>query len=182
MTPRTLWIILLKILGLYIFLQSLYVLPEVFAISVMQRNDHINTDILNVAASLLFTISIYLFMFAGLVFKTNWLIDKFRLDQGFIEEKIELNVHRSTVLRIAIIVTGAILFVDSLPQLLKELFSYYQEINSYNGFKKYPYAGWIIFRVVKVLISYFMMTSSRLIVNFIERKRKNKLQTENPEV
>ncbi len=117
-------------------------------------------------------------MFAGLVFKTSWLIDKLRLDKGFTEEKLELNIHRSIVLRIAIIVTGAILFIETLPSLLKELFAYYQEINSYNGFKHYPHAGWITFYLVKLLISYFMLTSSRPIVNFIERKRKDKIRTE----
>jgi hypothetical protein len=40
----------------------------------------------------------------------------------------------------------------------------------------------IIFHLAEVLISFFMVTSSRLIVNFIERKRKGKVQSPNIEI
>jgi hypothetical protein len=72
------------------------------------------------------------------IFKTDWLIHALRLNKGIIEEKLELNIHRSTVLQISIIVTGCIVFVESFPSLLKRLFDYYQNINLFNGFRTYP--------------------------------------------
>jgi len=132
-------------------------------------------------AILLFTTGVFLFLLFGFFFRTDWLIDKLRLDKSFTEEKLELNIHRSTVLKITVIITGLLLFIETLPLLLKELFAYYQEINLNEGFKRYSNGGMIIFHLAEVLISFFMVTSSRLIVNFIERKRKGKVRVDSME-
>jgi hypothetical protein len=123
-------------------------------------------------------IVLYLYLLDGLFFRTDWIIDKLNLNKGITEEKLELNIHRSIVLRIAVIVTGAIILVDSLPSLLKELAVYFQRINIYKGLKAFPGTVWIVYYVVKAFIGYFMVTSSRLTVNFIERKRKGKVKIE----
>jgi len=174
MKPRTLWTITLKIFGLYIFLQVLYALPLIFqAIAFFDGN---NAPVsMGMIAQALFLISIYLFLIIAFIFRTDWLINALRLNKGITEEKLELNMHRSTVLKIAIIISGLLLFIESVPLLLRGLFEYYQEMNVFSGFKHYPKGGFVIFQLVKVLISFFMITSSRLIVNFIERKRKGKV-------
>ena len=179
MTPRTLWTIILKIFGLYILLQIFYPVSQLIyivysSISMAELNGREGGYALIGISSVLFSESIYLFMLIAFLFKTDWLIDKLRLDKSISEEKIELNIHRSTVLQIVIIITGIMLFVDSLPTFFKALFTYYQNANVYTEFKKSPQGGWIIFYLVKLFLSFFMMTSSRLIVNFIERKRRDK--------
>ena len=171
MTPRTLWTILLKIAGLYIFLQLLYALPSLIITGIV-LTDQNDSGKLAGLSYLFFSISISLFMLIAFIFRTDWLIRALRLDKTITEEKLELNIHRSIILKIAIIVTGGLLLIETLPLLLKEVFNYFQVSNLYNGFKRYSRGGWIIFHVLKLLISYFMVTSSRLIVNFIERKRK----------
>jgi hypothetical protein len=177
MAPNTLWTIILKIFGLYIFLQFLYTLTMELPV-VLLAYDQNERSTLEFIAVPFFSLSIQLFILIAFIFKTDWLISALRLNKGITEEKLELNIHRSTVLRIAIIITGLILLVDGLPVLFKSLFTYYQEINVFNGFKQYPSGGYIIANLVKVLISYFMISSSRLIVNFIERKRKGKIKTD----
>ena len=179
MTPRTLWTIILKVFGLYILLQIFYPVSQLIyiiysSISSAELNGRQGGYALVGISSVLFSESIYLFMLIAFLFKTDWLIDKLRLERGISEEKIELNIHRSTVLQIVIIITGVMLFIDSLPTLFKALFTYYQNTNVYIEFKKSPQGGWIIFYLVKVFVGFFMMTSSRLIVNFIERKRRDK--------
>jgi hypothetical protein len=174
MTPRTLWTIILKIFGLYMLLQLFYPLSQILAFILGLTQQHDQFILLQFSA-VIFSASIYLLLLATFLFKTDWLIDKLRLDKGFNEEKIELNIHRSTVLKIVVILTGLMLFIESLPTFLRELFTYYQNINDYNGFKRYPEGGTIILNLAKVLISLFMLTSSRLIVNFIERKRKGSI-------
>jgi len=180
MTPRTLWTIVLKIFGLYILLQIFYPLSQLINVVYLTRSAvAFNGQPAEYAwagiSAVLFSISIYLFMLIAFIFKTDWLINKLQLERGISEEKIELNMHRSTVLQIVVIISGIFMFADSLPLLLKGLFNYYQNINVFTEFKKSPQAGWIIFYVAKVFISFFMMTSSRLIVNFIERKRRGKI-------
>jgi hypothetical protein len=171
MTPRTLWTILLKTAGLYIFLQVLYTIPRLFeAIAFYERSDI--SMAMGIIAEVLFLISVYLFLIIAFIFRTDWLINVLRLNKGIAEEKLELNMHRSTVLKIAVIVTGGLVLIDSLPLLLRDLFDYYQQMNVFSGFKTYPLGGLIIINLIKVLISFFMVTSSRLIVNFIERKKR----------
>ena len=169
MTPRTLWTIILKIFGIYILVQVLYGLPQISTFIFLLAEQK-GSGSFDEFAAILFSTSIYLFIMAGFIFRTDWLIDTLGLNKGISEEKIDFNIHRSTVLTIVVIISGVFLFVESVPALLKELFNYCQNIN--NGFKKNPNAGSIIFNAAKLLISYFMITSSRLIVNFIERKRR----------
>jgi hypothetical protein len=183
MSPRTLWNIVLKVFGLYIFLQLLFLIPQLFTIaSLLFTKSDYGADAPAEIAAIFFNTSVYLFMFIAFIFRTDWLINALRLNKGIAEEKLELNIHRSTVLQIATIIAGIVLLGVNLPILLKELFTYYQEMNMVEGFRRYSGGGWIIFHLVEVFISFFMITSSRLIVNFIERKRKGKVQIPGTEV
>ena len=134
MTPRTLWTIILKIFGLYVLLQIFYPIARLIdiiyqSINMAEFNGQPGRYALVGISSVLFTESIYLFMLIAFLFKTDWLIDKLRLGKGISEERIELNIHRSTVLQIVIIITGIMLFIDSLPTFFKALFTYYQNAN-----------------------------------------------------
>ena len=179
MSPKSLWTIILKIFGIYLVLQIYYPLTQLISFIYMVFNHQVD-DNLQAISFVFFSISIYLFLIIAFLFRTDWLIGALKLDKSIKEEKLEINIHRSTVLKIVIMLAGIIMFADSLPLFLKELYSYYQQINDTVHFKNYPRASIIITELVKVLISFFMMTSSRLIVNFIERKRKGKVKMENP--
>lgn len=182
MTPRTLWTIILKIFGIYLILQIYYPLTQLFSFVPMLSGHHFDNGI-QIIAFAFFSISIYLFMIIAFLFKPDWLIDKLKLDQSIKEEKLELNIHRSTVLTIAILLAGILMFVDSLPLLLKELYGYYQyqKMTDFGRFRDYRGASFIIVEVAKLFISIFMIGGSRPIVNFIERKRRGKISTpENP--
>ena len=176
MTYHSLWIIILKIFGIYLAQQLLYPLGQSYSLLVMAARGE-RGEAIEQFGYLIFSLGIYLFMIAGLLFKTAWLINKFKPDINVKEEKLELNIHRSTVLTIAIIFTGITLLIESLPNLLKELYTYYQVINSFRGFKDYNRASWIIIDSAKVFIGFFLLTSSRLIVNFIEKRRKGDLSS-----
>lgn len=123
---------------------------------------------------LILTFLIYFFILRLFVFKTSWLIDKLHLDKGFTEEKFELNMHRSTILNIAIIIIGGLIFVDALPLFCNQLFTYFQQKSNSGLFGSNPTSAWIIFYFIKGIIGYLMMTNSNYITNFIEHKRRNK--------
>ncbi len=117
---------------------------------------------------LLSTIGIYILVLWLFVFKTAWLIDKLHLEKGFTEERIELNIPHSAVLSIAIIIIGGIMFVDSLPQLFNQTFSYLQQKNM---FRMEPKSGILIFQAVKTIIGYLLMTNSQFVVKLIDKKK-----------
>lgn len=167
MTIKTFWTIFLKILGIWLVLDSVTVIPQF--ISTLFYSDPYDTGLglpLSIAV-LLLTIGVYLFILRLFVFKTAWLIAKLHLDKGFEEEKIDIHVHLTTVLTVTTIVIGGLIFVDSLPELCKEVFVFLQQKTI---FRENPGSGWLIFLLVKTILSYLLMTNSKQVVAFINRQ------------
>ncbi len=172
MTPRTFWMILIRILGIYIILDSWAVVTP-FLSSIYYTGRHeTGSDFVELVTGLVLILGIYFLFFWYFVFQTEWVIDKLKLDKGFTEDKLEINIHRSTILTVVVIVIGGLMLVDALPILSKQTFIYFQLSGPDRGFKENPASGWIIYYLVKVFIVLFMITTSRLIVNLIELKRK----------
>ncbi|MBL0074210.1 MAG: hypothetical protein IPP34_21425 [Bacteroidetes bacterium] len=125
MTIRTFWTIFLKILGIWLVLDSVTVIPKfISTLFYPDPNDTGQLFALSIAL-LVLTIGVYLFILRLFVFKTAWLIDKLHLDKGFDEEKIDLNVQLTTVLTVTTIVIGGLMFVESFPELCKEIFVFF---------------------------------------------------------
>ena len=175
MTIKTFWTILLKILGIWLVLKSVILIPQFFSsLFYINADDYVQRFVIPVAF-LLLIIAGYIFILWLFVFKTAWLINKLQLDKGFTEEKIELNIQRSTVLMIATIILGGLIFVDTLPQLCQQLFEFFRQKNT---FKESPRSGWIIFQLAKTILGYLLMTNSQSVVNFIDKQKANQNSTE----
>jgi hypothetical protein len=176
MTIKTFWAILIKILGLWLVLKSVIIIPQFFSslFSINANDDYVQRFAISIFC-LLLIIAGYIFILWLFVFKTAWLISKLQLEKGFTEEKIELHIQRPTVLMIAVIILGGIIFVDTLPQLCQQLFEFFQQKNT---FKASPDSGWIIFSLVKVTIGYLLMTNSQIVINFIEKQKANQNGTD----
>lgn len=173
MTPRSLWTILIKCFGIFTLLNCLTVIPQsISSILVIGQNfDDSGGQSLAIAIIIIiFTISLYLTGTYIFLFKTDWIIDKLSLEKHFREDKFELNVHRSTILQIAIIVIGGQIFVTSLPQFCRQVFSFYQQKSI---FRENANAGLLIYQFAELTIGYLLMTNSRRLTAFIERKRRN---------
>ena len=170
MTPKFFWTYSLKIFGLYAIWQSILILPQFFSIT------YLSVENKTVFLVQILILLIYLVLYAALgyycVYKTKLVIDKLKLENGFNDEVININIHRSSLLKIAIIIVGGIMLADSLPLLTSNLFQYFQNSAYSSKFKDNRYSPLVILYMLKVVIGYFMVADNRLIVNFIERKRK----------
>ncbi|MEI6141042.1 MAG: hypothetical protein WCP85_17370 [Mariniphaga sp.] len=171
MTIKTFWTIVIKMLGIWLGLGFLTVIPQfISALTYFGANRNENLfAIVYVIVLFLLTIGIYTFILRLFVFKTDWLIVKLHLDKGFIEEKIELNIPHSTVLTIATIVIGGIVFVEGLSQLFKQIFVFIQQDNR---FSESPNSGWIIFYFAKTILGYLLMTNSLFVVKWIDTQNQ----------
>lgn len=169
MTIRTFWMILIKILGLFLISGALIVLPQSISFMYYAFKSGEFIDIVSVSAINLILLLIYGLLIWLCVYKTSWIIEKLKLDKGFEAEKIELNIGESKIITIAIIVIGGLIFIETLPVLFRDLFIFFQDKNL---FKDYPKSGWIIFGVCKVVIGYLLMTNSFKIAKFIDQKKK----------
>jgi len=173
MTPRSFWAILIKILGIYILIESVTSIPQFLGTVYLYstQSNGVNSVMELTALSILFII-IYLLILRSIFFKTDWIIDKLKLDQGFENERFEFNMHRSIILKIAIMVIGGLLVINNFPPLCEYTFNCFRKSDTFGGFDKNPETRYVILYFIRTLAGYFMLTCSRLLVNFFELKTK----------
>jgi hypothetical protein len=171
MTPRSLFNIILKVLGLFFLQDFLAAMPQLFSVFLfLSKADTLTEAVWTLAASLL-TLLAYGITSYYLIFKSGFLIDKLKLDKGFDQEVIPLNMHRSAILSISIIVIGGLMVANEIPNLCRQLFSYYQEKRLTFGMT-HSNISYSIFSAVKLLIGILLIVNQQQIVHFIEWKRK----------
>ena len=172
MTVKTFWTIFLKIFGLYLVWQTLIILPSFFSTLIFMSTSGDKTSLFTTFSAILFIVCFFIAILRYCIFKTDWVIEKLQLEKGLGEEKLEINIHRSSLLGIAIIVLGGLMLADGLPLLVYYSFQYVQHDNTYTKLVDNRSTPWLVTNFLKIVLGYFMVSDSRLIVNFIERKRK----------
>jgi len=189
MTPKTFWIIVIKIIGIYAILQLVSIVPQVlnsffwlFTTSVNNppggdpnyANQINYTGLLIELAYCIAQIFFYFLIVRYCIFKPSVIINKLKLVDGLEDERLEFNIHRSTILKIAVIITGALTLITSVPFLIETLFGYFQTAENYRRFIDDPEAKYIAMHFLKTVAGLFMLTCSRMIVNYIELKQRRK--------
>lgn len=171
MTPKSLFNIILKILGVFFIKDILATLPQLLSVFLyFSEPDMLGEAIWTLTITILILIAYGLVSYF-LIFRSDWVIDRLRLDKGFDQETIPLNIHRSTVLSISIIVIGGLIIADEIPTLCTQLFSYFQERRMTYGMTN-PKITYSVLSGIKIIIGLLLIGNQRQIVNFIERKRK----------
>jgi len=171
MTTRSLFNIILKILGLFFIQDILATLPQLLSIILyLTKTDTIGEVIWSFLTTLMI-LFVYCVISFYLIFRSELIIDKLKLDKGFDQEIIPLNIHRSTILSIAVIVIGGLLVADEIPTFFYRLTTYFQEKRMTYG-QTDPTVAYIVLAGAKVLVGLLLMINQKRIVNFIEVKRK----------
>jgi hypothetical protein len=171
MTPRSLFNIILKILGVFVIKDIVATIPQVFSvILLLSDSDTIGEAIWTFSLTILLLL-IYGFLSFFLIFKSELIIDKLKLDKGFDQEIFPINIHRSTILNISIIVIGGLIVTDQIPNLCRQLFLYFQEKRITFGQTK-PDISYSVLAASEVVVGLLLIGYQRKIVNFIELKRK----------
>ena len=180
MTPRNLFNIILKVFGLFFLREIIYIIPQlVSTIPFLAKLDNFgevtnsNDSILSFLLTLLI-IAFYIFIIYQLLFKTNNLVHKLKLDKGFNQEVFSFDISSSVVLTIALIVIGGIVLTNEIPNLCRNIFSYFQEKSLTHGIGKLNYS-YIILSVVKIILGLLIIGERKRIVEFIEI-RKTKIE------
>lgn len=170
MTPRSLFNIILKILGLLFIKIILEIIPQIISIIFFMRKskgEEVIWTLIATAVALL----IYVLISYFLIFKSELIINKLKLDKGFDQESIPINMHYSSILSISIIVIGGLILADEIPNLCRQLFSYFQQKRLTYG-QTSPTPSYIILSGAKIIIGLLLIGNQRQIVNYIEYKRR----------
>ena len=173
MTPRSLFNIILKVIGIFfirnILIAAANILP---AIPLISKDEFFRDVTIIGLIIIILEVLIYVFATYVLIFKTNWIIDKLKLDAHFQQQEFNLNIHRSTILSIAIIVIGGIIIVDNIPLLAEQLIYFIRMKKQNVPETKIDY---VVRYAAKLLVGIFLVVYQRTLVNFIEYKqRRNK--------
>ncbi len=101
------------------------------------------------------------------LFKTEWLIDCFKLDQGFNDEKIDISISTQTFIAIVISILAGIYFIEALPSLCKALYTFYQQDFV---FRQSPKSNWIVFYFVQTVAGYILLTNGVFLSKLLIKK------------
>jgi hypothetical protein len=172
MTTRSLFNIILKILGIFFIKDILATLPQLLSLFIIWAKPDNSENVLMTLCLTLLMLLIYVFVSYCLIFKSELLIDKLKLDKGFNQEIIPLNIHRSTILSISIIVIGGLLITQEIPNFCRQLFTYFQERKLTYG-QTNPSISYCVLSGVKILIGLVLVGNQKQIVDLIELKRKS---------
>ena len=121
MTNRDFFKILIKVVGLYFFIQVLFTfLPSQFGyLSFNKDSSGMFGTILYIAIIILFIVGLLYF----LIRFPEKIIDLFKLDQNFDQQKISINnFNQKNILTIALIIIGGFLIIENITTLLSGLY------------------------------------------------------------
>ena len=168
MEIKTFWRIIIKGIGLWLLINSIYVIPQ-FASIFSFNEGGLNWDSLISVWIITFgTLIVYLLVTLFFLFKTELIINILKLDQNFTQNKIDINISYNAVLSIAIIVIGALVFVEAIPKFCSTIYDFLRQKEL---FKDYLGTSWMIFYFLKTLFGYLIMTNSKVIAKFIDNRK-----------
>lgn len=171
MTPKTIFTIILKIFGLWLILELLEVIPQTIStIPVLMQADA--TALAPMLIAILLILTFYFFILRLLLFKTDYVINKLSLDKHFDQQTVDTNVQQATVIQIAIIILGGLMFIDALPTLIEQIVSYLQQERIEGNLFTNPSFKYIILYSCKLILGYLLMNNSRQLTNWIEHSRQ----------
>lgn len=171
MSPRSLFSIILKILGIFFLSNILEALSRLLSVLVYlpqyasEREAIFNLGV-TIPPLLLYT----LFSWA-LLFRTDGLISLFKLDRHSGEEIKGLQVHRSVILSVAVIAAGGWMLINEIPEFFRHAMYYYQERKTYVRMAR-PDVSYLAMSALKILIALTIIIFNRAIVRIVELRRK----------
>ncbi len=175
MSARTLFNIIIKVMGIYFIKDIVISLPYLLQVFY----DFVNSDLEFALSSMLVSLAwifIYIMIMYFMIFRTDFIIDRLKLTENIKEDPIPFNVHRSTVYSIATLLLGLFLIVYNIPLLVRELTRWYQfrsmTKGSFGAAEQFDYSLILVY-VAEIVIGLLLIGNLRFIVNFIESRQKH---------
>ena len=170
MTARSLFDIVLKVLGIYFIKDIILTVPSLFGILYSIGDDDISGTISTLLISL-FTLLVYSVVAYTMIFRSGWVMEKLKLLEKVPEDPIPLNIHRSTVVSIVILLLAIYLIAQAIPLLIRELTKWYQYAQFtkgfFNGMEPFDFSMILVY-AAEIILGLLMITYHRQLVNYVE--------------
>ncbi|MEE1947208.1 hypothetical protein VRU48_18925 [Pedobacter sp. KR3-3] len=164
MNLKTLWTIILKTLGVYFLLHLIAAAGQLLAGLISIATIPMGASFLAYVLMPLVMFTIYLFIPLVLIFKSDWLIEKLKLAQGFEQERVDANINTGAAINIALIILGGYVFIDSAPVFFQQTFTYLQngtDLPNNTG------SGSLLIQLAKTIIGAFLVLKHQAVSQFI---------------
>ncbi|WP_430406992.1 hypothetical protein [Fluviicola sp.] len=168
MTIRTFWHLILKTIGIWLFIQGLLSLPAmIYALIDALANPFSRSIAAVEVAYFILAVAFYALILQFLILKSQWTIDALRLEKGFEETRIDLTVPYGKLLRIVIILIGGIVFIKAIPHLVENVYLF---IIGDLTFSQSPRTLNLIIYSAQAIVGFLVMTNSDIVQRYINKK------------
>lgn len=170
MTPKSLFIIILRILGIFFIKDIVEAFPSILSGIQFIGNDS-NPDggiLVLLYGAIIFLI--YLLISWILIFKAEAIVNRFKLNKGFEEERFSFDVSPHAILMVAVIATGLFILIVEIPNFCQHLYSYFQ-YREIAALRTNQFISYIIFTAVKIILALLLIGERKRIVAFMLRKQ-----------
>lgn len=166
MTPKVLFAIILKILGIWLIKEFLFIIPQLFSFAFANAalGENLSVAIYSIPVVIFYLVSIYL-----LLFKTTAIINLFQLDKEISNEPLKINADKFDVLEIALIIMGGIVLIDEIPSFISNIINYLNQKQIAGDFQP-PSGGLLIINIVKIVIAYLLIAHRKKIISYFDKK------------
>ena len=167
MAPRSIFNLILKVIAIFFLRDILEALSHtVSAIVYIPQYSSAREAFFNVAVSLppliLYTLLSWFF-----IFRTEKIINLLGLDKNLPDKTVTLNLERHILLKGAVIIGGAWIMVNEIPEFFRHAVYYYQERKLYVRMAR-PDISYIIMSTLKIIIGLLLIVFNKPIANIIE--------------
>lgn len=164
MKINTFWKIIIKSIGLWLLINCVWIIPQ-FTSTLNLIDGQIGWENLILVWFMCFiTLLVYILVTRLFLFKTEWIIKLLKLDQNFVEEKLDLEIPAQTVLSITVTVIGAIWFLKSFPNLATSIFEFMRQKEL---IKNYGETGWLLYYFISTIIGFLIMTNGKSVSRYL---------------
>lgn len=173
MKAKDLFTIILKVLGIYLIKDLLLSIPPVLSNLIQMFEYSADMAFFSLFISLLI-LGFYFVIVYLLLFKTDLIISKLQLTSNLSDEPLIVNLHRSSIYTIAIIITGLVILTFAIPQLVRHFYAWYDYVGNRKGRFGVEYFDYthLLTSLSEVIIGLLFLGNQRTIVNFIESRRR----------
>ena len=167
MTINTFWALLLKGIGISLAFSILSIISGVIMSFTHQS---FNVAFVLPTAPIITPILIFLICFLIiklLLFNTQWVIEKLKLDKGFKEDRIDINITPGSFIRIIIILISTYIFSETIIIFCKDLFVIIVQKHFYS---QAPLTGWLLFYGIKAVICFIILSNNKYLAGLIDKQ------------
>lgn len=174
MSPRSLFDVILKVLGIFFIKNILEAFSRTLSVLVyFPQYNTTNEAFFNLGVTIpplvLYTIFAWL-----LLFKTHSILGWLKIEKHMGDEPVNIHFQRSTVLTTAVLITGGWLLVTEIPEFFRHAVYYYQERVLYDRMVR-PDFSYPMMSLVRIVIGLALIIFHTPFVHLIESLSKNRL-------